>query len=175
MIESTNFFFGTATLFSVFGFVIMLLLSTQGKFRKQLFLVVNNYQKQIILLLAISAVFSSLWYSIVIGYPPCYLCWWQRIFIYPLVPIMLASMHYRLHDVKWFVLPLAIPGFAISLYQYLAQWGIFSGTAACDLGAKSAGCTSRLVFEYGFITIPFMALFLFTLLLIVTLVPRVQK
>ncbi len=110
------------------------------------------------LAVAATAVAGSLYYSEVAGYPPCEMCWYQRICMYPLVPILgVASWHGRTRtsptEVGWCALPLAVTGLGISVYHYQLQ--LFPGqSSSCD---PSAPCTSRWVDSFGFVSIPFMA------------------
>lgn len=111
----------------------------------------------IIGIVSLSATIGSLIYSIGIGYPPCELCWYQRIFIYPMAILCLTSAISKkaLHSVYIWVL--TIMGLIISLYHNLIYYTEYS-PLPCD---ASASCTAKYVHEYGFMSIPLMALMLF--------------
>src|SRR5699024_6349440 len=67
------------------------------------------------------ALIGSLFYSEVIGYVPCDLCWVQRIFMYPLVVIYgLAAMRNDL-SIALSGLVLSGIGMLVSIYHYLIQ------------------------------------------------------
>lgn len=106
------------------------------------------------LLVASSAFFGSLFYSNVVGFPPCELCWWQRIFIYPLVPIFAVAFWKKDRGVFRFVIPLSIIASVISVYHLFVQMG---GNSIIPCSA-SATCDSIYVNAFGYITIPAMAL-----------------
>lgn len=120
----------------------------------------NLSKKHEILLLIIwtqtlLATLGSLFYSEIMGYIPCELCWIQRILMYPLVVIYgVALMKKNVH--------IAIPGLIMSgigviiaLYHYglqklpaLQETGGFCGDIPCNL---------QYVNYFGFITIPFLS------------------
>ena len=107
------------------------------------------------LALAIAAVATagSLYYSEVAGYPPCEMCWYQRIFMYSLVPVLAVAMVRRDRRGGWYGLPLALAGLGLSVYHYQLQ--MFPGQGStCDAAAP---CTYQWVDSLGFVSIPFMA------------------
>src|SRR5690242_10119517 len=63
------------------------------------------------------AIIGSLLYSNLIGYTPCTLCWWQRIFIYPQAALFLVAIIKKDRSIFDYALPLSIAAFFISLYQ----------------------------------------------------------
>ncbi len=96
---------------------------------------------------------GSLFYSEVAGFVPCPLCWWQRIFMYPLVIVLAAAWAFRLR-VRPIVLIQASLGLGVSGYHYLLQHFPSWSGEACSLEAP---CSAAWVWEYGFVSIPFMA------------------
>lgn len=104
--------------------------------------------------LAVLAMFGSLWFSEVAGYSPCRLCWWQRIAMYPLVPLLgLAALR---HDRRAGLagLVLAIAGGAVAAYHYQLEW--FPEQASiCAAGSLCHVIWFRAL---GFATIPYLAL-----------------
>lgn len=113
-------------------------------------------------LVAIVATGGSLYFSEVLHFIPCKLCWFQRIFMYPLV-IVLGIASYRYDGrIAGYVLPLTIIGGSISLYHYLEQKVPgFGSPGFCAVGVP---CTTQYINWLGFITIPFLALTAFTLI-----------
>lgn len=107
-------------------------------------------------LLALLSVAGSLFFSEVMQLPPCVLCWYQRIAMYPLVVILGTGIIARDVRMKMYALPLCLSGFAISVYHNLLYYGILpESIAPCVEGIS---CTSRQIEWLGFITIPLMAL-----------------
>jgi disulfide bond formation protein DsbB len=117
------------------------------------------------LIVALLAMGGSLLYSDVIGLEPCMLCWYQRILMYPQV-ILLALANVR-KDAKivLYSLPLALIGAAISMYHYTLQLGV-NPYAPCEAIGYSVSCSDRFILNYGYITIPMMALTAFLLIAI---------
>lgn len=105
--------------------------------------------------LAIAAVATagSLYYSEVAGYPPCEMCWYQRICMYSLVPVLAVAAVRRDRWAGWYALPLALAGLGLSVYHYQLQLFPQQGST-CDAAAP---CTYQWVDSLGFVSIPFMA------------------
>jgi disulfide bond formation protein DsbB len=97
---------------------------------------------------------GSLVYSEVIHFPPCRLCWFQRIAMYPLSIILLVGAIRREALVKYYALPLALGGLAISIYHNVIQFYPSLEGGSCD---PTNPCSARFVELFGFIDIPFMA------------------
>jgi disulfide bond formation protein DsbB len=108
-------------------------------------------------LIALVATVGSLFFSEVMQLPPCVLCWYQRIAMYPLVIVVGAGILMRDGGrMKYYALPLALAGLAISVYHNLLYYGILpESITPCTEGVS---CTSRQIEWLGFITIPLMAL-----------------
>lgn len=106
-------------------------------------------------LVAITSTAGSLVYSEVYNFEPCRLCWYQRIAMYPLGLILLIAAWKRDWAVRRYAVALAGAGAVLAAYHYALQTfpGLDSG--ACSIGVP---CTARYVNEFGFISIPFMAL-----------------
>ena len=107
------------------------------------------------LALAVAAVSTagSLYYSEIAGYVPCDMCWYQRICMYALVPVLAVAAVRRDPRGGWYALPLAFGGLALSVYHYQLQMFPDQGST-CD---ASAPCTYQWVDVFGFVSIPFMA------------------
>jgi len=97
---------------------------------------------------------GSLYYSEVAGYPPCTLCWYQRIAIYPQVIVLGVAAIRRDREVWRTAVPLAVIGAAISVWHIVIERNP-SLAGACD---PSNPCTIKWVEEFGFLTFPTMAL-----------------
>lgn len=105
-------------------------------------------------MLSLIAIGGSLFYSNVVGFEPCLLCWWQRIAIYPLLPIFAVALWKKDRGAWSYALPLSLMGFTLSLYHSYVQWG---GEPLIPCQA-TASCSKLYVYEFGYITIPTMVL-----------------
>lgn len=123
-------------------------------------------------LATLSAVAGSLFYSNIIGFDPCVLCWWQRIFMYPQVIIFFFAVIKRRSDVFLFTLPLSIIGGLIAIYQILLPY-IESYGLGC--GVTTVSCTKLYINAFGYITIPVMSLTVFAILIILAVSNRMAN
>lgn len=112
---------------------------------------------------ALVATLGSLYASEVLGFPPCILCWYQRIAMYPLVIILPIGIFQKDKNLPFYVIPLATIGGLVALYQNLLSWGVISETLSpCSIGVS---CLTKYVEYFGFITIPFLSLLSFVVIL----------
>ena len=122
------------------------------------------------LLQAIFALLGSLYFSNILGFPPCVLCWWQRIFMYPLTIALMVGILRRDSKVYLYILPPAIIGWSIALYHNLLYFKIIpDDLAPCSTGVS---CTTKFIEYFGFVTIPFLSFCAFTIIIILMLVQR---
>jgi disulfide bond formation protein DsbB len=111
---------------------------------------------------ALIATFGSLFFSDVLGYPPCLLCWYQRIAMYPLALIFLVALWTQDSGYRKYTLPLAIIGLSIAVYHNLLYYGFLPDSVTpCQQGVS---CTSKQVEWLGFVTIPLLSLLSFSIL-----------
>ena len=113
---------------------------------------------------ALVATTGSLYFSEVMRLPPCTLCWYQRIAMYPLVLILSIGIATSDPRARLYALPFAVTGWVIAAYHNLLYYKIIpEGFTTCTSGVS---CTSRQLEWLGFITIPLLSLTAFTLLLV---------
>jgi disulfide bond formation protein DsbB len=115
-------------------------------------------------LLASIATLGSLFFSEIMEFVPCTMCWYQRIFMYPLVVLFLLGLLFPDDKIFKYSMPLVIVGFFFAFYHNLLMWGIISESAVpCKQGVP---CSTEY-FEYlGFINIPFLSLCAYGLILV---------
>lgn len=104
---------------------------------------------------ALVATLGSLYYSEVADFQPCRLCWFQRIFMYPLA-ILLLGMAIRRdrRNVLLYALPLPVIGLLFSLRHIYVEHNPESESAACRAGVS---CAVKWVEKFGYVTIPVLA------------------
>lgn len=108
---------------------------------------------------ALFATFGSLYFGEVLKLPPCTLCWYQRICMYPLVFIFGAAVWTDDRNYLKYSALLSGLGFFIASYHLLLYYGVIpENISPCVQGIS---CTARLVEYLGFITIPLMSWFSF--------------
>ena len=105
---------------------------------------------------------GSLFFSEVANFVPCELCWFQRIFMYPLAIVTLLAAIANDHRVARYLLPLPVIGAGISVYHILVEERVVGQTTACLISAPG-GCAVKWIDEFGYVTIPVLALTAFVL------------
>lgn len=106
-------------------------------------------------LVAVIATAGSLYYSEVAHFVPCEFCWYQRIAMYPLALVLGIAAFRRDTGIRLYAIPLAAAGALLSTYHYLLQQFPDLSAGSCS---ATAPCTAAWVWEFGFVSIPFMAL-----------------
>jgi disulfide bond formation protein DsbB len=120
---------------------------------------------------ALLAAAGSLYFSESANYIPCTLCWYQRIAMYPLVLILGIAIFRRDIDVRIYAIPLAAVGAVIATYHWFLE-----RFPELDYGACSSGipCTQKWFEEFGFVTLPMLALVAFLLVITFLLIPPLR-
>ena len=118
---------------------------------------------------ALVATLGSLYLSEVAHFPPCRLCWYQRIAMYPLVPILGIAAVRRDLGVRPYAIAVAGIGAAISTYHVLVERFPSLESGSCD---PLNPCSIRWVERFGYLTIPAMALSGFVLIVVLLATPR---
>lgn len=107
-------------------------------------------------LIALLGTVGSLFYSEVMHYQPCALCWYQRIALYPLVIIIGIGIAAGDRRVSRYALPLSLIGLAVAFYHNLLYYGFIpESITPCSEGTP---CNAVQLEMFGFVTIPLMAL-----------------
>lgn len=109
---------------------------------------------------AVVAMLGSLWFSKGAHFPPCELCWYQRIAMYPLAIILPIAAWRNDRSIRLYAFVLAGIGTAVSLWHNLIETFPSLDSGSCD---PANPCTLRWVEGLGFWTIPRMALVSFIL------------
>lgn len=114
------------------------------------------------LVVAYVAMLGSLYFSEIRGFVPCNLCWYQRILMYPLVPLLAFAIVSRVPSLAYLVLVFAVAGQGVSIYHYLIQkttW--FASASVCGTGVS---CGLMYIDWFGVFTIPMLAMIAFMLI-----------
>ena len=109
----------------------------------------------------------SLVYSDIIGYAPCTLCWYQRVLLYPQVLLIGLALWKEDRTITDYIIALSGLGIILAGYQKYLELG---GASILPCGVDAVSCSKIYVLEFGYITIPVMALtsfiFIFVLMLV---------
>ncbi len=115
-------------------------------------------------LVSLVATLGSLFFSEIMHFIPCSLCWYQRIFMYPLVLLFLVNLLYPDDKIFKYSFPLVIIGLLISIYHNLLIYKVIpENLSPCVSGIP---CSVDYLNWFGFITIPLLSFFSYTTILI---------
>ena len=123
-------------------------------------------------IISLAAIFGSLFFSEIMKFPPCHLCWYQRIFIYPVALIAFTGFIIGSKETNKFLTPLAVLGLIFAIYHNLIYYKIIEVIVPCT---QSAPCTAQQLNLLGFITIPLLSLLAFVSLLTLNLYTYLLK
>ena len=119
-------------------------------------------------LLASVSTMGSIFFSHVMAFAPCVLCWYQRICLFPLVIILAAGLFPFDKSVVKYALPLAIAGWLTAFYHNLLYAGIIpESIQPCSQGVS---CTEEYIDLFGFLTIPMLSLLSFSTIIILLII-----
>jgi disulfide bond formation protein DsbB len=121
-----------------------------------------GYELWLAFLVCAIATGGSLFFSEIANFVPCELCWFQRICMYPLSITTLLMALANDHRAARYLLPLPVVGAGISVYHLLVENGVVEQARSCLLSAPG-GCATKWINEFGYVTIPTLALTSFAL------------
>jgi disulfide bond formation protein DsbB len=107
---------------------------------------------------------GSLFFSQIALFPPCELCWFQRICMYPLSILTLLMALAGDNRAARYLIPLPVVGACVSIYHLLIENGVIKEPTQC-LQSAPGGCAVKWINEFGYMTIPTLALTGFLLLI----------
>jgi disulfide bond formation protein DsbB len=121
-------------------------------------------------LVAAVSTLGALFLSEVVGVPPCSLCWYQRVFMFPLAIVLAVGLFPLDPRVLRYAAPLAVGGWLVALYHVLLTMKIIpESMAPCTQGIP---CSQETAVWFGFVTIPLLSLLSFTLIAIALAMAR---
>lgn len=109
-------------------------------------------------MVGLGSVLISLFYSGVIGFPPCELCWMQRIFLYPQAVLFGMELWHRDRTIINHSIALAFIGSLVSMFHIYIENGGASSLACATGTSTEISCAIRYVYQFSYVTIPIMAL-----------------
>jgi len=174
-VQTVTLLFGVAALIGILVLIWFSLMYVAAHFSEAIDESYENVRRRLTPLaitgawgVATLAMAGSLYFSEIAHYTPCTLCWYQRIAMYPLVLILGIAAVRRDIAIRLYAIPLALVGVAISTYHYLLEWFPSIDAGACTVGIP---CTQVWFREFGFVSLPLLALVAFLLVTVLLLIP----
>jgi len=121
---------------------------------------------------ATTAMLGSLYLPDIVHLVPCTYCWHQRSAMYPVVVILGIAAFRRDQGIRIYAASLAGIGAVIAIYHRIVQAFPELNGSACSAGVP---CTAAYFTLFGFVTIPYMALSGFLLILALLYVDRTNS
>lgn len=124
--------------------------------------------------IAIFSMAGSLYFSDILGWEPCVLCWYQRIAMYPLVVIFSLGVWKQDISARMYGLALSFIGLSVALYQVYLQISAASGSGLSVFCSTIGGadCSEIFMLEFGYITFPVMSATAFLFIVVLLLLKR---
>jgi len=157
-VSTANIFFSLLALATNVALVVLIVLAVTGRSGggSDLLRRVRGLALPLAAAVATVSTLGSLYYSEVLGLRPCPLCWYQRGAMYPLAVVLIVGLVMRRVAVWRIGLPLSLVGAVIAGYHYLIQHvPTLASTTVCSADFP---CTAAEVWQFGFISLAYMAL-----------------
>ena len=107
-------------------------------------------------LIASASTLGALFFGEVMELPPCSLCWYQRIFMFPLALVLPFGLFPLDRKIVLSTLPLVAVGGVLAATHVLLVEGIIpERIAPCRQGVP---CSETVIEWFGFVTIPLLSL-----------------
>lgn len=159
----------TSNILVILGSLLFLLKIKKFEVLRKIFKInLDKYALKIIFIVSLVATVGSLYFSERLGFAPCKLCWYQRIFMYPQVFLMGTSLYKKSTDVFKYILILSTIGLTIAAYHYNLQIHPNPYAPCGDIGF-SVSCSKNFFTYFGYITIPWMSFSAFVINALISL------
>ena len=113
-------------------------------------------------LVATASTLGALFFSEVMSLPPCVLCWYQRIFLFPLVLLLPVGLFPFDPKIARYALPLAVVGWLLAFFHVLLTYGLIpENIRPCTQGVP---CALNQIEWFGFVSIPLLSLVAFSVI-----------
>jgi len=115
-------------------------------------------------IVALGATLGSLYLSEIVHLIPCKFCWYQRIAMYPIALVALLAAWRKDASARLYIVALAVIGSGVAIWhRAMQQWPSLDSGACAAVGPP---CSAPYIKQFGFVTIPYMALSAFLLILV---------
>ncbi|MCQ4633440.1 disulfide bond formation protein B [Shinella sp. CPCC 100929] len=106
-------------------------------------------------LISLVASGGALFVGEIMGQAPCILCWYQRVFMFPLAVILAIAALSADNGIWRYALPLALGGLSIAGYHVLLYYGLIpEGIVPCGQGPS---CADAKMTVFGWVPLPVLS------------------
>lgn len=124
-------------------------------------------------LIASASTLGALFFGEVMQLPPCVLCWYQRICMFPLVLILPVGMFPLDRKVIRYALPLAAIGWPFAVFHVLLIAGVIpESIKPCTQGVP---CSEKVIEWFGFVTIPLLSVVAFSTIIALLILAHLRS
>ncbi|MBI3573862.1 disulfide bond formation protein B [Candidatus Kaiserbacteria bacterium] len=173
MLEALNYWVAVGAVGMQVVAVLLLVLFFVRKDFRPLTALVEKWGLWLSFLLTLFSIGMALFYSDYLGIVPCFLCWWQRIFLFPQAILFGIALYKKeAARIADYSIVLSILGGIVALYQHYIQ---IVGESPFPCPASGGDCVKRFLFEFGYVTFPLVAFSAFALLIVIMLFLRTNR
>ena len=173
MLDTLVFLLPVSALVSHIVFVLLLVIFIFHKsWGKKISLFVGEHSLTLGFVISIAAIMGSLFYSEIMGFEACILCWWQRVFLYPTFFIFAVALWRKELSAYYYVVPPVILASIIAVYQSYVYLG---GSSLLTCTNAEGACSKIYVMAFGYITIPLMSLTISLYLLLLAWANKIYR
>jgi disulfide bond formation protein DsbB len=166
-------FFALAALAANAATIVLIVIGVMGRKRDQSpFEFLRDSTLWMAGFVALAATLGSLYLSEIVHLIPCRFCWFQRIAMYPLALILLVAAYRKEGMIRIYAASLATIGATIAAYHKIIQ--VYPSLDSGSCAATGPSCSAALILKFNFVSIPYMALSAFILILTLLWVDRVN-
>ena len=124
-------------------------------------------------LVATVATLGALFFGEVMQLPPCVLCWYQRICMFPLVLILPVGLFPLDRKIVRYALPLAAIGWLFAVFHVLLIAGVIpENIKPCTQGVP---CSEKVIEWFGFVTIPLLSVVAFSTIIALLILAHLRS
>ena len=124
-------------------------------------------------LVASVSTLGALFFGEVMQLPPCVLCWYQRICMFPLVLILPVGLFPLDRKIVRYALPLAAIGWLFAVFHLLLIAGVIpESIKPCTQGVP---CSEKVIEWFGFVTIPLLSVMAFSTIIALLILAHLRR
>lgn len=116
--------------------------------------------------------FGSLYFSEILKFPPCTLCWYQRIFAYPIFILSLVAILKKDYFIFKYIFILSFFGSFVAFYHILYENNLVGHYEVCGVGVD---CATKYVEYFGFVTLPVLSFCSFIFIAVLSIFSQIHN